>query len=78
MSNAVTKYHYISELEYNNLQAFYRAKSKENHRLLAEVKRLNHVIEQLNVDVISANESATKYREMYQALREGKYLLIPK
>lgn len=78
MSNSITKYHYISEIEYSNLQSSYRSKVRENQRLIAEVQRLNHLIKQLNDDVAAANEEAINYRDMYLSLRKGKYLLIPK
>lgn len=78
MSNSITKYHYISEIEYSNLQSSYRSKVRENQRLIAEVQRLNHIIKQLNDDVAAANDEAINYRDMYLSLRKGKYLLIPK
>lgn len=78
MSNRISKFQYISEVEYNSLLASHRSQFIENQKLNAEVLRLNHVIKQLYEDVIVANEDAKKYRDMYLSLREGKYLLIPK
>lgn len=78
MINPITKYQYISELEYNNLLSAYKSKVRQNERLSAEVQRLLLLINQLNDNVATAKNEATNYREMYQSLREGKYLLIPK
>lgn len=78
MSNPITKYRYISELEYNNLQASYKSLVRENQRLKTEVQQLDHMIMKLNDDVAVAANDANKYREMYMSLRKGKYLLIPK
>lgn len=78
MSNQVSKYRFVSEQEYFNLKASYSSQVQENQRLNAEVQRLNTIINQLSEDAVAAREEAANYREMYQSLREGKYLLIPK
>ncbi len=78
MSDQVSKYRFISEQEYFNLKTSYSSQVQENQRLNAEVQRLNTMINLLSEDVTAAREEASKYREMYLSLREGKYLLIPK
>jgi hypothetical protein len=78
MSDQVSKYRFISEQEYFNLKASYSSQVQENQKLNAEVQRLNTMVQQLSEEAAAAKVEAANYREMYQSLREGKYLLIPK
>ncbi|RKP58191.1 hypothetical protein D7Z26_01420 [Cohnella endophytica] len=78
MNNAVKKIHYINENEDFNIMAAYQMRIAENQKLLDEIHRLNGKLNDLSFELIKAQDDANNYRDMYHALRQGNYLLIPK
>ncbi|XID95287.1 hypothetical protein ACF3MZ_12555 [Paenibacillaceae bacterium WGS1546] len=82
MTRAAKKVHYINEHENENenanLMAAYRLRIAENEKLLDEIQRINRKLHDMNAELMKAQAEAGKYREMYDAIRRGHYLLIPK
>lgn len=78
MAKAAKKVHYLSGNENMNIMAAYQLRIAENQNLLEEIHRLSDKLDDAKAELEKAKEEARKYREMYDALRQGHYLLVPK
>lgn len=78
MTKAANKVHYIKENENFNIMAAYQMRIAENEKLLEEINRLNSILTDMSLELIKAQDGERQYRDMYHALRQGHYLLIPK
>ncbi|QJD82883.1 hypothetical protein [Cohnella herbarum] len=78
MTKTAKKVHYINESENFNIMAAYQMRIAENEKLLDEINRLNSKLNDMSLDLIKAQDGERQYRDMYHALRQGHYLLIPK
>ncbi|TFE23062.1 hypothetical protein [Cohnella luojiensis] len=74
---AAKKLNFQSEIEDLSLMAAYRLKVTDNQKLQEEIVRLRIELNELSGRLIDAEDEANKYKEMYLALRQGHYLLIP-
>ncbi|TVY04478.1 hypothetical protein [Cohnella terricola] len=78
MVSSAKKVRYINEKENFNLMAAYQLRIAENEQLLQEIHRLNAKLQQTSTELEQAQDEANNYREMYLAIRQGHYLLVPK
>ncbi|MFC5403910.1 hypothetical protein [Cohnella soli] len=62
----------------DHIAAAYQFRISENQKLLEEISRLNIKISNLTNELTKEQQEKNNYRELYLALRQGNYLLIPK